>query len=450
MNHNASLSQQIATLLQAPLQLDNHLINKTSLCLKDFLGSALQSQHLPWSQQAITVARNNSGPQDAAQLIGTPFKCSVMDAAFTNSVMGHGLIRDDMHVGSVSHLSVVVIPAALALSSIYPVTGAEFLGAIVTGYEAGAWLGMQLIDAEVAKTFRPTGMIGAFAAASAAASIAKLNSEQFSHALGFAINSAAGLNEWANSGSSEVYFQPGFAARNGILAMQLAQQGAMAAPHNLEGKAGIFKAFSRNITDQVMLPFAEEAQIHQVFFKQVPACNYAQTAAQAAMQLKQQVSINSTNIHSIKISVPYAAAHYPGCNQQNEFTSILQAKMSIYYNVASALVYGDYAEQNYAALDNPEVNRLIKASTLHISEELNAAYPAQQGARIEISLADQPQPLVLTLADLSPASDAEVSIRFSAAAEEIFSTGQGQQLTNCIAALPGSNDVHELLGLLSC
>ena len=32
------------------------------------------------------------------------------DAAFANAVMGHGLVREDMHSGSISQLGIVVLP----------------------------------------------------------------------------------------------------------------------------------------------------------------------------------------------------------------------------------------------------------------------------------------------------------------------------------------------------
>ena len=162
----ASLTRQFADALTACSAANNATLEKAEYCLLDFFASCYATQDFPWIQQVQQVARANSAtPAGGAAIIGTPYRVSVQDAAFANAVAGHSLVRDDMHLGSVSHLGVVVIPAALALAAECPVTGQQFLEAIICGYEAGGRLGAMLMDVETAKVMRPTGLIGAFAAA---------------------------------------------------------------------------------------------------------------------------------------------------------------------------------------------------------------------------------------------------------------------------------------------
>src|SRR6266481_6027407 len=73
--------------------------DKVKLCLFDLIGCAFESRDLPWSRQAIALAE---GTGDAATVIGSPRAASHADAAFANAVMGHGLVREDMHSGSIS------------------------------------------------------------------------------------------------------------------------------------------------------------------------------------------------------------------------------------------------------------------------------------------------------------------------------------------------------------
>ncbi len=81
------------------------------------LSSALAAGEQPWSRQAAAIARANSGgAARGAGIIGTSDVVSIHDAAFANGVLSHGLVRDDMHVGSVSHLGTVFVPALLALA----------------------------------------------------------------------------------------------------------------------------------------------------------------------------------------------------------------------------------------------------------------------------------------------------------------------------------------------
>ncbi len=57
-------------------------------------------------------------------------------------------------------------------------------------------------------------------------------------AIGLAANTAGGLNEWPYSGGDEMFFHPGFAARNAVTAVELAELGARAPkPRWMDGPA---------------------------------------------------------------------------------------------------------------------------------------------------------------------------------------------------------------------
>ena len=139
--------------------LSPEVVAKAKLCVLDLLSSALASTSLPWSREAAAVARRNSGElaRGGAGIIGTSDVVSVQDAAFANGVTGHGLVRDDMHVGSVSHLGTVLVPALLAVAESTRASGKEFLTALVAGYEVGGKVGRMVMDSDVTKIFRPNG-----------------------------------------------------------------------------------------------------------------------------------------------------------------------------------------------------------------------------------------------------------------------------------------------------
>ena len=240
-----------------PGALPREVETKAKLCLADFLACAFSSRELPWCKQAISLAVGNSGELAArgASILGTGHVVSTHDAAFANAVLGHGLVRDDMHLGSVSHLGVVVLPALLALAERRRVSGKRLLAAIACGYEAGGKLGRAVLDIDVAKIFRPTGITGAFAASAAGAKLLDLEPAELTNALGLAANSAAGYNEWAATGGSEMFFHPGFAARNAVSAVELAAHGAHASPTALDGRAGMLAAFRKPSPPSIAAPF---------------------------------------------------------------------------------------------------------------------------------------------------------------------------------------------------
>jgi 2-methylcitrate dehydratase PrpD len=281
-------------------RLTPEVVAKAKLCIYDLLSSALAAGDLPWSRQAAAIARANSiGVPRGAPIIGTRDVVSLLDAAFANGTLSHGLVRDDMHVGSVSHLGTVLVPTLLSLAQSTAASGRDFLTALVAGYEVGGKVGRMLMDVEVSKVFRPTGTVGPIAAAGAGAKLLGLNEEQTVSALALAANTAAGYNEWAGTGGSEMFFHNGLAARSAVTAVQLAAEGAYASRTALDGDAGMLAAFRRPRPPNVPELFADRPEILAVFFKPVPACNFAQTPAQTAHALAQRHRVRAQDIDGV-------------------------------------------------------------------------------------------------------------------------------------------------------
>lgn len=443
-----SLNSLFASALHSRREFSEPALDKAQYCLTDFLACVYSTGNFPWVENARAVALQNSVTlQGGAPILGSDKRVSIQDAAFVNAVAGHSLIRDDMHLGSVSHLGVVVIPAALAMAEMNTVTGKKLLEAIVCGYEAGGKLGRMLMDVETAKKIRPTGLIGAYAAAATGACLLDLDLNETANALGFATNYFTGLNEWANWGSEDMYYHPGIAVRNGITAVMLAKQGATAAAGSLDGKSGLFAAFGKNIPKAPLLPFSEEEEIQQVFFKQVPACNYAQTAAQVGVKASVAKHIENNAIQRILINVPHAAAHYPGCDYAGPFTSILQARMSIQFNVASAILHSDFEDSHFRNYSDPKIQAIASKVDVRIDNDLTDRYPSQQGAAIVVTLKNG-EVLTASLEDVLAASNEEVVSRFLAAAAENLGQENAEALLSLIMSLDSEQDLSRMLSLL--
>jgi 2-methylcitrate dehydratase PrpD len=424
--------------------LSPEVVAKAKLCLYDLLSSALASGELPWSLQAATVARRNSGgAANGAGIIGTSDIVAVQDAAFANGVIGHGLVRDDMHVGSVSHLGTVLVPALLALSTTKQVSGRELLTALVVGYEVGGKIGRMILDVDVSKIFRPTGITGPIAGAAAGAKLLGLDAEQTATALALGANAAAGYNEWAATGGSEMFFHTGLAARSAVTAVQLAAEGAYASRTAIDGEAGILAAFRKSLQPSVPELFADRPEILAVFFKPVPACNFAQSPAQAALAIAKRKKLRAADVDRVTVHVTRAAALYPGCNVGGPFEHILQAKMSIHYNVAAALLHGDFAERNYVPQDNPDVLKVATLVRLDIDAELTKAFPAKQGAGVTVQTRAG-DVLEERIEDVVPTNAGGVRERFVTASAERLGTRRAKALDRVIATLETCTDAAEL------
>jgi 2-methylcitrate dehydratase PrpD len=425
-------------------ELPGEVADKVKLCLLDLVGCAFESRKLPWSRQAVQLAQPVG---KGASIIGSPYFASYTDAAFANAVMGHGLVREDMHAGSISHLGIVVLPSLMALAQYRSVTGRDFIVAAVAGYEAGGRIGRAAMDAELALIHRPTGITGPVAAAAAGARLLGLTVEQATSAVALGANTAVGFNQWAHTGGSEMFFHAGFAARDAVTAVRLAEEGAFASPSALDGEAGLFAALRKRSSASKVELFQGPPEILSVYHKPVPACNFAQTACQAALRVAHEKKWPPERIAAIKVRVPRAGALYPGCDFTGPFAHILQAKMSIQYNVAAALIEGTVSEKNFTLLDDPRLHRLIGVTTLEIDDAMTRAYPGMQGGEVEVRESGGMTHRV-RLEDVVNASAADVRERFQTAAESAVGADRMRQIERCIDSLDRSNDAGQLGTLL--
>jgi 2-methylcitrate dehydratase PrpD len=403
------------------------VVAKAKLCLIDFLSCAFEAVDHPWSRQAIAAAHPVSS---GATIIGISQLASPADSAFANAVMGHGLVREDMHAASISHHGVVIWPTLLALSEQAALRGTTLLAAAIIGYEAGARIGRALFNSDLARLYRPTGLVAPLGAALAGSFALGLSEQAATSAIAIAANTSSGLNEWPRVGGSEMYFHPGFAAANALRAIALAEAGALASETILEGEAGLFAAYRRQRAPDDIQLFGGEAEIMAVYNKPAPACNFAQTASQAALRVSYELS-GTESVERIIIRAPGAAVRYPGCDAKGPYRNALQAKMSIPFSVAATLARGEIDEENYASLQDPEILRLIEVTDLESDAAFTAAFPAKQGADVIIHLRDG-KTIKHSLSDVVAATPAEIRSRFRAAAARAIGEDRARRLEQAI------------------
>jgi 2-methylcitrate dehydratase PrpD len=424
---------------------DADVVAKAKICLLDFLSCAFEARNHPWSRQAIGIAR---AVENGATVIGTNKLSTPGDAAFANATLGHGLVREDMHAASICHHGVVLWPTLLALSERTGLSGATFLAAAIVGYEAGAQIGRALFTADLARLYRPTGLVAPLGAALAGSRAIGLTEDAATSAVSIAANTSSGLNEWPRAGGSEMYFHPGFAARNAIAAIELAEAGACASETILEGEAGLFAAYRRQPAPAGIPMFAGRPEIMAVYNKPAPACNFAQTAAQAALRVARELG-KPEYIEAVSIRVPEAAARYPGCDSKGPFRNALQAKMSIPFSVAAVLARGAIEENNYARIGDPEILRLVERTDLQSEIGFTAAFPANQGAEVRVHLRDG-KTVLQRLDNVVAATPQEIRDRFRQAAADVVGDKRAlhlEELVDDCASLSDSRVIAALCRL---
>src|SRR5579863_5987762 len=108
--------------------------------LLNWVGVAIGGSHHQTVDIAVAALAPFSGPAQAS-LFGRRERFDIMNAAFLNGVSSHIFDYDDTHLKTIIHPAGPVASAIIALSEMQPVSGKEFLNALVLGVETECRIG---------------------------------------------------------------------------------------------------------------------------------------------------------------------------------------------------------------------------------------------------------------------------------------------------------------------
>jgi 2-methylcitrate dehydratase PrpD len=311
-----------------------------SRTLLNWVGCAIGGSRHQTVTNAMAALSPFFGPGQAT-LLGRPELVDVLHAALLNGISSHVLDFDDTHIETAIHPAAPVAPAILALAEHRPVSGRDFMAALVIGIETEFRIGMAVTPAHYKIGWHITGTAGVFGSAAAAGKLLGLSEQQMCWALGLAAAQPVGLQEMF--GSMTKSFHPGRAAQNGLTAALLAEAGYTASEQGLEAKRGWLNVLSTacnyaaltdpgwEILNNSYKPFACGLVVHPV----IDGC----------IQLRDANGLTPDMIDRIEVAV------HP---RVMDVTSIkdprtgLEGKFSIYHAAAVAVVEGAAGEQQFS------------------------------------------------------------------------------------------------------
>ena len=289
------------------------VLDKARACLLHNLGVGLAGHGSGAARKAKSaVLANESAASGGARIFVTGERATPGAAAFVNSALMHAKLQEDAyHTGS--HPGVMIIPAALAAGETLGSSGRELLEALVAGYEVEAAITADFIPRSNEQGFRSSPIYGPFGAAIAVGKLLKLNEDQLTHAIGFAATFAAGTFE-GGDGTDVMVLQVSQAPRSGLLAAQLAAQGARAADTSLEGTIGFYYSFigSNEGLEHLADHLGERWEIMEVTLKRYPTSMFNQPPIQMMLDLTLAHDIQPEQIESAHIEMNDFETSYPG------------------------------------------------------------------------------------------------------------------------------------------
>ena len=378
----SSLLTELAELLQrVPGEAD---LIRAQWHLLDWVGCAtLGMQSGVGEKIARTISRVGTA--------GTHFcvdgnRYSWSDALWLNAAVGNVLEMDDVHRTSTLHPGPVVIPAALAVAQQVGASPRQLLQAIVVGYEAMIRIGRSLGRGHY-RYYHNTSTCGSFGAAAAAASLLGLSLEQWVWALGNAGTRTGGLWQMRHEPTDSKQLHNAEAARAGVMAAMLAQDGFRGPGRLLEGAQGLYAATSNDAQPQAVNADPEGPWlIFDCSFKPWPACRHTHSAIDAALALKlnaQQVSeIDSIEVAAYADALTFCDRPLP----QDQ----LQAQFSLQHCVAVCLLDGRPQLSSFSPHALQRQDLAVLRGKVRVVEDIaiSKVYPQRFGARVSVQFSD--------------------------------------------------------------
>ena len=308
--------------------------------LLNWVGCAIGGSRHQTMTNAMAALSPFFGPGQAT-LFGRPERVDILHAALLNGISSHVLDFDDTHIETAIHPAAPVAPAILALAEHRPVSGREFMAALVVGIETALRIGTAVTPAHYRTGWHITGTAGVFGSAAAAGKLLGLSEQQMCWALGLAAAQPVGLQEMF--GSMTKSFHPGRAAQNGLTAALLAHKGYTASEHGLEAKRGWLNVLSTawnhaaftdagwEILNNSYKPFACGLVVHPV----IDGC----------IRLRDAHALSPDLIERIEVAVHPRVMDVTAI--QDPRTG-LEGKFSVYHAAAVAVIAGEAGERQFS------------------------------------------------------------------------------------------------------
>lgn len=421
------------------------LVEQAKRHILDTFGATLAGADSEVAKTARQVFEDETGD---TLVWSTRQRVGAAQAAMLNGIAAHALELDD--TGGCDHSGAVVLPAVMAAVSMagQPVSGREFITAVVIGYEVGRRVleACGGYSAHNGAGWHSTATCGVFGAAAASARIFRLNAGQTLSALGIAGSFSGGLWAFIHDGSQSKKLHSGRAAEGGLLAARFAQQGISGPTRLFED---VWGGFLQTLASATSTPEALDADLGAVWklarcsIKPYASCRGTHSAIDALGLLLDQLNVPVDQVEDIQVSL--CSFLKDMCGGQDVGT-LAAAQMSLTYALAARLVHGHCRLQAYddEARNDPRIVQWMSRIRLEVdpllSEDgepvvtLRTVDGRQASLCVEVPLGAPGNPL----------SDVLLAEKFFSLATRVMPREQAQALFDQLCRLDALESVRSL------
>jgi 2-methylcitrate dehydratase PrpD len=374
-------------------------------------------------------------------------------AALVNGTAAHALDYDDVLDPAMSHPSAALVPAVLALAEETETSGADVLDAFIVGFEVMARLGEAMNLLHYMRGWHTTLSIGSMGVAAACARLLRLDADRTTMAISLATSMAGGSKR--QFGTMAKPLHAGLAAKNGMVAAQLAATGFTGIVEPMEGRWGYLELMAGKGAPGMAAGLAhlgDPPAIEQygIWAKYYPCCASTHRPVDALRSL----NLRPERVASIRAEVSEVAQanlryHVP--RDPNE------ARFSLPYCLSAALHDGTLTVGSFSpeAIARPELVPLMERIEVAMDPELTGDRPVAETferGRVAVTLTDgsvlHASATIPRGHPQAPLTDAELAGKFRDCATRALAPGQADGVWEALARFELLGRVAELTALM--
>ena len=299
-----------------------------------------------------------------------------------------------------------------------------------------------------------TSTLGTLGAAAAVSRVLRLGADAAGHALAIAASEASGLKE--NFGTMVKPLHAGLAARNGVLAGQLAKAGVTASALAIDGPQGFLHVMDseRAALGDAVADLGSRWEILDtgITVKLYPSCAGTHPSLDAILDLRRREGFTSDEVERMDVDVdsmtPTILIHDRPANG-------LEGKFSMPFCAAAAVVFGRVNIDTFeaAGMRNAQVAALMPRVAMRVDPSFDGSGPPLTQARVTIHLRDgrvlAQQARGARGYPEQPASDEEINAKFLACARHALSAANADRALALLRAIQDHDNIRQVTSVLS-
>lgn len=347
--------------------LTKEAIDATRIFIQDTLGVGIVGSAAPHVKEIRKTTSLWGTATDARVWVFGDYR-PAPTAAFVNAFLTHNSEFDCVHEPAVVHCVTVVLASALAVAEkTGGITGKDLITAVAVGVDISCVLGIAAKSR--LRFFRPA-TAGTIGATMAIGKLKHFKQDELIRACSIAFSQIGGTMQAHAEGSSLLAVQMGFAARNAVIACDLASAGIDGPRNIIEGEFGYLNLIEDGYDfDDLLCTLGQAWHITQVAHKPFPSGRATHGIVDCCLELRERHNIPFDQIFSVVCNVPplihQLVGRPPSMDMAPNYARLCGA-----YTVARALKHGtvDIAHYRPENISDQIIHELAKSVTMPIND----------------------------------------------------------------------------------